>query len=91
MVRFRIVDDRDGSLPPYETLDGILHAHIDGGRFAGGDRGGAGLRPGHGGPGGVRVDRNEYTRQQLATGLKVSAKAFGSGRRMPIAAKYHSN
>jgi NAD+ synthase (glutamine-hydrolysing) len=33
------------------------------------------------------VDRAEYKRQQAAVGLKISEKAFGVGRRMPIAAK----
>ena len=33
------------------------------------------------------VDRNEYKRQQAAPGLKISPKAFGFGRRYPIAAK----
>ena len=33
------------------------------------------------------VDRAEYKRQQAAPGLKISPKAFGSGRRLPIAAK----
>jgi NAD+ synthase (glutamine-hydrolysing) len=34
------------------------------------------------------VNRNEYKRRQAAPGLKVTPKAFGVGRRMPIAAKY---
>jgi len=34
------------------------------------------------------VDRNEYKRQQAAPGLKISEKAFGYGRRFPIAARY---
>ena len=34
------------------------------------------------------VNRNEYKRRQAAPGLKVTSKAFGMGRRMPIAAKY---
>jgi len=34
------------------------------------------------------VDINEYKRRQAAPGLKVTSKAFGSGRRMPIAAYY---
>jgi NAD+ synthase (glutamine-hydrolysing) len=34
------------------------------------------------------VDRNEYKRRQAAPGLKITSKAFGSGRRMPIAARY---
>jgi NH3-dependent NAD+ synthetase len=33
------------------------------------------------------VDRAEYKRQQAAPGLKISPKAFGYGRRIPIAAK----
>jgi len=35
------------------------------------------------------VNRNEYKRRQAAPGLKVTSKAFGTGRRMPIAAKYN--
>jgi NH3-dependent NAD+ synthetase len=34
------------------------------------------------------VDRNEYKRQQAAPGIKVTSKAFGIGRRFPIAQKY---
>lgn len=33
------------------------------------------------------IDRNEYKRRQAAPGLKVTSKAFGVGRRMPVAAK----
>jgi NAD+ synthase (glutamine-hydrolysing) len=36
----------------------------------------------------VKVDRNEYKRQQAAPGLKVTSKAFSVGRRFPIAQKY---
>ena len=35
-----------------------------------------------------KVDRNEYKRQQAAPGLKVTTKAFGVGRRMPIAQRF---
>src|SRR5437016_1955148 len=35
-----------------------------------------------------RVDLNEYKREQAAPGLKVTSRAFGVGRRMPIAQKY---
>jgi NAD+ synthetase len=34
------------------------------------------------------VDRNEYKRQQGATGLRVTSKAFGVGRRFPIAQRF---
>jgi len=35
-----------------------------------------------------KVDRNEYKRQQAAPGLRVTTKAFGIGRRFPIAQRY---
>ena len=35
----------------------------------------------------ARVHRNEYKRRQAAPGLKVTTKAFGVGRRFPIAAR----
>jgi NAD+ synthase (glutamine-hydrolysing) len=34
-----------------------------------------------------KVDRNEFKRQQMPPGIKLSARAFGSGRRMPMAAR----
>jgi len=37
------------------------------------------------------VDRNEYKRRQAAPGLKVTSRAFGVGRRMPIAQAYDPN
>jgi NAD+ synthase/NAD+ synthase (glutamine-hydrolysing) len=36
-----------------------------------------------------KVDRNEYKRQQAAPGLKVTTKAFGIGRRFPIAQRFY--
>jgi len=35
-----------------------------------------------------RLDRNEYKRRQMPPGIKLSSRAFGSGRRMPMAAKF---
>jgi NAD+ synthase (glutamine-hydrolysing) len=35
------------------------------------------------------VNKNEYKRRQAAPGLKVTSKAFGIGRRMPVAARYN--
>ena len=72
------------SLPPYSVLDAILERYIERHespetivQATGFD---AGL---------VRriadmVDRNEYKRRQAAPGLRVSGKAFGVGRRLPI-------
>jgi len=36
----------------------------------------------------ARLDRNEFKRRQLPPGIKLSARAFGTGRRMPMAARY---
>ena len=80
--------DQD-TLPPYDILDSILNYYLDEGysakeildlNFTSRD---------------VKwvinaVNRNEYKRRQAAPGLKVTPKAFGMGRRMPIAAKYEN-
>ena len=78
--------DQD-SLPPYDVLDAILEAYVVGGKSraeivaAGFDQ-----------PTVDRVarliDLNEYKRRQAAPGLKITSKAFGVGRRMPIAQRY---
>jgi hypothetical protein len=34
------------------------------------------------------IDQSEYKRRQAAPGLKVTSKAFGIGRRLPIAQRY---
>jgi NH3-dependent NAD+ synthetase len=34
------------------------------------------------------IDRNEYKREQAAPGLKVTGRAFGMGRRLPLAQRY---
>ena len=82
-------DQKDSdTLPPYEMLDPILEDYVEDSRSAAqiaSER--------HFDPGLVRrvirmVDRAEYKRQQAAPGIKISAKAFGFGRRFPIAAKY---
>ena len=36
----------------------------------------------------LRIDRNEYKRRQMPPGPKVTARAFGDGRRYPIAQKF---
>jgi NAD+ synthase (glutamine-hydrolysing) len=71
------------SLPPYEVLDPILHAYIEDNKSTeeiinmGFDA--ALVRDiVH------RVDHNEYKRQQAAPGIRITPKAFGPGRRMPI-------
>jgi NAD+ synthase (glutamine-hydrolysing) len=78
--------DQD-TLPPYEVLDKILYHHIEEGCSAdqivekGFDRETVSWVV-------KTVARNEYKRNQAAPGLKVTSKAFGVGRRVPIAANY---
>ncbi len=75
------------TLPPYEVLDAVVEDYVEDLRSPeqiAADRGfDIAL---------VRrvirmVERSEYKRQQAAPGLKISAKAFGYGRRFPIAAR----
>jgi NAD+ synthase/NAD+ synthase (glutamine-hydrolysing) len=76
------------SLPPYEVLDAVLKAYIED------------LLPVREIAERLnlpvdfvrqvvnKVDRNEYKRQQAAPGLKVTTRAFGTGRRFPIAQRF---
>jgi len=79
--------DQD-TLPPYELLDQILKGYIEDGETAAAIA--ARLKAPPDLVRGViaRVDRSEYKRHQAPPGLKVSAKAFGLGRRFPLAQKY---
>ena len=76
--------DQD-SLPPYDLLDAILEAHL----VEGLDARGAGRRaasPPRSSTTCVRrVRTSEYKRRQMPPGLKITGKAFGPGRRYPIA------
>jgi NAD+ synthase (glutamine-hydrolysing) len=75
------------TLPPYEVLDRVLEDYVEEShtpeQIAADHNFDLNL---------VRrvvcmIERSEYKRQQAAPGLKISAKAFGYGRRFPIAAK----
>ncbi|HET7871558.1 MAG TPA: NAD+ synthase [Terriglobales bacterium] len=75
------------TLPPYEVLDNILEDYIEDYRTAeqiAAERGydvdlvRRVLR---------MIEQNEYKRQQAAPGIKITRKAFGLGRRFPIAKK----
>ena len=86
------------SLPPYPVLDEILKLLIEGDRLSAAehtqaqaivaqlqetDAGAALVQRIH-----AMVARNEYKRRQAPPILRLRARAFGSGRQMPIAAKY---
>ena len=81
-------DQKDSdSLPPYEILDAVLEDYVEEAHSVGR------IASDHGFDAEVvrrvvrMVDRAEYKRQQAAPGIKISPKAFGYGRRFPIAAK----
>jgi NAD+ synthase (glutamine-hydrolysing) len=75
------------SLPPYDVLDAILEDYVEDNKspeVIAVERGydlALVCKVAH------MVDTNEYKRQQAPPGLKISEKAFGFGRRYPIAAK----
>jgi NAD+ synthase (glutamine-hydrolysing) len=78
--------DQD-TLPPYNVLDDILRLYVEENMSArdiiarGFDEKTVRWVQ-------RRVDLNEYKREQAAPGIKVTSRAFGVGRRMPIAQKY---
>ena len=81
-------DQKDSdSLPPYDVLDTILEAYVEDNQPPEAIAAEHGLDPALVRKVAGMVDRNEYKRQQAAPGLKISPKAFGFGRRYPIAAK----
>lgn len=81
-------DQKDeDSLPPYPVLDGILERLVERG-MSKQEIAADGFDPDVIEWVARAVARNEYKRRQAATGLKVTPKAFGSGRRFPIAARY---
>ena len=80
--------DQD-TLPPYSVLDGILEAYIEK------DMSAEAITE-SGFPADTvrwvvnRVDSAEYKRRQSPPGIKITSRAFGRDRRMPITNKYHN-
>lgn len=77
-------DQRDDqSLPPYEVLDPLIEAYVDGDRTVE-----QLVADGHDAAVVERVtrliDRSEYKRRQSPPGIRISGKAFGRDRRLPI-------
>ncbi len=67
--------DQD-DLPPYDVVDDVLEAYVERRAVPPGPVAAELMR---------RIDRAEYKRRQAPPSLKISPKAFGVGRRMPIA------
>jgi len=84
-------DQRDDeSLPPYEVLDPVLAGYVEE------DRSAEELVADGFGPEDVArvlrlVDRAEYKRRQTPPGVRITTKAFGKDRRMPITNRYPSS
>jgi NAD+ synthase (glutamine-hydrolysing) len=81
-------DQKDtDSLPPYDVLDPIVEAYVEDDRAAedlvaaGADRDVVRRVV-------AMIDRAEYKRRQAAPGIKITPKAFGRDRRMPITNRY---
>jgi NAD+ synthase (glutamine-hydrolysing) len=75
------------SLPPYEELDPIIEAYVEGDQPLD-----AIVAAGHDEATVLRVIsmiiRNEYKRRQAPPGVKITPRAFGRDRRLPLASKY---
>jgi len=81
-------DQRDSdSLPPYELLDRILESYVE--RDEGREEMIAAGLPAETVDEVVRmVDRSEYKRRQAAPGIRITPKAFGRDRRLPITNRF---
>ena len=80
--------DQD-TLPPYDVLDEILRLYVEE-QLTADEIAARGLDAETVRWVASRVDANEYKRQQAAPGIKVTSKAFGIGRRVPIAQKFRA-
>jgi len=83
-------DQRDDqSLPPYELLDPVLEAYVERDRTAG-QLVAEGFDPAVVDQVVRLVDGAEYKRRQMPPGVRITTKAFGKDRRMPITNRYRS-
>jgi NAD+ synthase (glutamine-hydrolysing) len=83
-------DQRDDeSLPPYSILDPVVAGYVEGDRSAD-DLIADGYDPEVVGRVVGLVDRAEYKRRQMPPGVRISGKAFGKDRRMPITNHYRT-
>ena len=76
------------SLPPYEVLDPIIEAYVEDDRSPDEIIAARGLDPKIVDKVVAMIDRAEYKRRQAAPGIKITPKAFGRDRRLPITNRY---
>ena len=77
----------EDSLPPYPVLDPILRAYVEEDR-APDEIASSGFDPAIVNEVARMVDRSEYKRRQAPPGVKITPKAFGRDRRLPITNRY---
>jgi NAD+ synthase (glutamine-hydrolysing) len=75
------------SLPPYDVLDPVIEAYVED-DLGVDDMVAAGFERAIVERVVRMIDRNEYKRRQAAPGVKITPKAFGRDRRMPITNRY---
>ncbi|HCR00077.1 MAG TPA: NAD+ synthase, partial [Acidobacteria bacterium] len=78
------------SLPPYDVLDAVLEAYVEENRSPD-EIAQLGLAPDLVTRIVTLVDRAEYKRRQAPPGVRISARAFGRDRRLPITNQYHAD
>ena len=76
------------SLPPYEVLDPIIHAYVEEDRSLD-EMIALGFDPGISRRVILMINRNEYKRRQAPPGVKITPKAFGRDRRLPIVNRFN--
>ena len=81
--------DQD-TLPPYDLLDGILKAYVEQ-DYSYADIVDMGFEPETVQQVIAMVDRNEYKRRQAPPGVKITPRAFGRDRRLPIVNRYRQS
>ena len=82
-------DQKDtDSLPPYDVLDPIIEAYVEDDRSPEDIIAARGLDPKLVDRIVEMIDRAEYKRRQAAPGIKITPKAFGRDRRLPITNRY---
>jgi NAD+ synthase (glutamine-hydrolysing) len=82
-------DQKDtDSLPPYDVLDPIIEAYVEDDRSPEDIIAARGLDPKVVDRVVEMIDRAEYKRRQAAPGIKITPKAFGRDRRLPITNRY---
>ena len=82
-------DQKDtDSLPPYDVLDPIIEAYVEDDRSPEDIIAARGLDPKLVDRVVEMIDRAEYKRRQAAPGIKITPKAFGRDRRLPITNRY---